>query len=124
MPSLNNFTEEEDLLRETVLKFSTDVVEPKVREMDEAEKMDPEIIKGLFEQGVRHHRFNAQISCHRLKQHADVSEPDRSRSSWASRHRRITGAQTAASPAPSLSLRVGPHCRQLPIPAAYTRELP
>ena len=57
MPSLNNFTEEEDLLRETVLKFSTDVVEPKVREMDEAEKMDPEIIKGLFEQGVRHHRF-------------------------------------------------------------------
>lgn len=51
MPSLNNFTEEEDLLRETVLKFSTDVVEPKVREMDEAEKMDPEIIKGLFEQG-------------------------------------------------------------------------
>ena len=53
MPSLNNFTEEEDLLRETVLKFSTDVVEPKVREMDEAEKMDPEIIKGLFEQGVR-----------------------------------------------------------------------
>jgi hypothetical protein len=29
------------------------VVAPKVREMDENETMDPEIIKGLFEQGVR-----------------------------------------------------------------------
>ena len=29
------------------------MVAPKVREMDENETMDPEIIKGLFEQGVR-----------------------------------------------------------------------
>jgi hypothetical protein len=28
-------------------------VEPKVREMDENEMMDPAIIQGLFEQGVR-----------------------------------------------------------------------
>lgn len=33
--------------------FATTVVAPKVREMDENEMMDPEIIKGLFEQGVR-----------------------------------------------------------------------
>jgi short/branched chain acyl-CoA dehydrogenase len=28
------------------------VIAPKVREMDEKEHMDPEIIKGLFENGV------------------------------------------------------------------------
>ena len=33
-------------------RFAVDVVGPKVREMDEAEMMDPEVIKGLFEQGV------------------------------------------------------------------------
>lgn len=37
----------------SVQRFATDVVGPKVREMDENEQMDPEIIKGLFEQGVR-----------------------------------------------------------------------
>lgn len=35
-----------------VKKFSDEVVAPKVAEMDENEKMDPAIIKGLFEQGV------------------------------------------------------------------------
>jgi hypothetical protein len=37
----------------TVKRFAQDVVGPKVREMDENEAMDPAIIKGLFEQGVR-----------------------------------------------------------------------
>jgi len=37
----------------TVRRFANDVVAPKVREMDESETMDPEIIKGLFDQGVR-----------------------------------------------------------------------
>jgi len=36
-----------------VRKFAEEVVEPKSREMDENEKMDPSIIKGLFDQGVR-----------------------------------------------------------------------
>lgn len=36
-----------------VRRFSQDVVAPKVREMDENEQMDPAIISGLFEQGVR-----------------------------------------------------------------------
>jgi short/branched chain acyl-CoA dehydrogenase len=36
-----------------VKRFAVDVVGPKVREMDENENMDPEIIKGLFDQGVR-----------------------------------------------------------------------
>lgn len=34
-------------------KFAADVVEPRVREMDEAERMDPEVIQGLFDTGVR-----------------------------------------------------------------------
>ena len=37
----------------TVRRFAQDVVAPKVREMDENESMDPAIITGLFEQGVR-----------------------------------------------------------------------
>ena len=69
--SLDNFTEEEEMLREsgtsftswhlpasltssTVKRFATDIVAPKVREMDEKESMDPMVIKGLFEQGVSH----------------------------------------------------------------------
>lgn len=50
--SLDTFTEEEEMLRESVRRFATDVVAPKVREMDERESMDPDIIKGLFEQGL------------------------------------------------------------------------
>lgn len=50
--SLWNFTEEEDMLRDTVKRFAQDVIAPKVREMDEKEVMDPEIIKGLFENGL------------------------------------------------------------------------
>ncbi|KAK7057789.1 acyl-CoA oxidase [Favolaschia claudopus] len=50
--SLDVYTEEETMLRDAVQRFATDVVGPKVREMDENEQMDPEIIKGLFEQGL------------------------------------------------------------------------
>lgn len=41
------------LIVAAVRRFANDVVAPKVREMDENEMMDPEVIKGLFEQGVR-----------------------------------------------------------------------
>ena len=58
LPSLNTFTEEEDLLRETARKFSEEFVAPRVREMDESEKMDPEVIKGLFENGA-----SVRLSC-------------------------------------------------------------
>ncbi|KAH9995098.1 acyl-CoA dehydrogenase/oxidase [Russula vinacea] len=50
--SLHTFSEEEDLLRESVKRFAQDVVGPKVREMDENEMMDPSVINGLFEQGL------------------------------------------------------------------------
>ncbi|BGO90709.1 hypothetical protein NBRC10512_000649 [Rhodotorula toruloides] len=50
--SLYSLTEEERMLKDVVKKFADEVVAPKVIEMDENEKMDPEIIKGLFEQGL------------------------------------------------------------------------
>ncbi|RDX52935.1 acyl-CoA oxidase [Lentinus brumalis] len=50
--SLDTFTEEEQMLRESVRRFAEDVVAPKVREMDESEMMDKSVIKGLFEQGL------------------------------------------------------------------------
>lgn len=40
------------MLREAVRRFAKEEVEPKVREMDENESMDPKIIQGLFEQGL------------------------------------------------------------------------
>ncbi|GAB1523630.1 hypothetical protein RhiTH_006780 [Rhizoctonia solani] len=52
LSSLNKFTEEEEMLRDVVSRFAREVVAPKVREMDEAEKMDPSIVKGLFENGL------------------------------------------------------------------------
>ncbi|EQB49884.1 hypothetical protein CGLO_10737 [Colletotrichum gloeosporioides Cg-14] len=39
-------------MAETVSKFANDVIAPKVREMDEAENMDPTIVEQLFEQGL------------------------------------------------------------------------
>lgn len=41
------------LIATTVRRFANDVIAPKVREMDENEMMDPTVIKGLFERGVR-----------------------------------------------------------------------
>jgi short/branched chain acyl-CoA dehydrogenase len=35
-----------------VRRFANDVVGPKVRQMDESEVMDPEVIQGLFDNGV------------------------------------------------------------------------
>jgi alkylation response protein AidB-like acyl-CoA dehydrogenase len=39
-------------MRDTVSKFANDVILPKVRDMDEAEAMDPTIVEQLFEQGL------------------------------------------------------------------------
>lgn len=52
MASLFSISEEEEMLRDAVRKFANEVVAPKVMEMDEAEHMDPTIVKGLFDQGV------------------------------------------------------------------------
>jgi len=50
--SLAKFTDEEEMLRDAVRRFAENEVKPRVEEMDENEKMDPAIIKGLFEQGL------------------------------------------------------------------------
>ncbi|RMD42252.1 hypothetical protein DV735_g2870, partial [Chaetothyriales sp. CBS 134920] len=49
---ITHFSEEESMLSETVSKFANEQIAPKVREMDEEEKMDPAIIEGCFEQGL------------------------------------------------------------------------
>ncbi|KAJ1662132.1 hypothetical protein IW140_006133 [Coemansia sp. RSA 1813] len=50
--SLHTLTEDEEMMREVVSRFARDVVLPKVSEMDEAEKMDASVIRGLFETGL------------------------------------------------------------------------
>jgi len=47
-----HFTETEQAMAEAVSKFANDAILPKVRDMDENEKMDPEIVEQLFEQGL------------------------------------------------------------------------
>lgn len=47
-----HLTETEEMLKESVGRFAREVVLPKVREMDEAEKMDKGIVEQLFEQGL------------------------------------------------------------------------
>lgn len=49
---ITHFSEIEHAMAETVSKFANESVLPKSREMDEAEKMDPEIIEQCFEQGL------------------------------------------------------------------------
>lgn len=45
-------SETESLMAESVSKFANDIVAPKVRDMDEAERMDPDVVERCFEQGL------------------------------------------------------------------------
>lgn len=45
-------SEIETAMAESVSKFASDVIGPKVREMDENEAMDPSVVEQLFEQGL------------------------------------------------------------------------
>lgn len=49
---LTAFTEEEVMLKETVARWANTELKPLVRKMDSEKKMDPKIVKGLFEQGL------------------------------------------------------------------------
>ncbi|TKA78620.1 hypothetical protein B0A49_02106 [Cryomyces minteri] len=49
---ITHMSETETMMAEQVSKFANEVIQPKVREMDESEKMDPEIIEQCFEQGL------------------------------------------------------------------------
>ncbi|RDW80728.1 acyl-CoA dehydrogenase NM [Coleophoma crateriformis] len=48
---ITHYSETETMMADSVSKFANEVIAPKVREMDEAEEMDPEIVEQLFEQG-------------------------------------------------------------------------
>lgn len=49
---ISHMSETETMMAESVSKFAQEAVLPKVREMDEAEKMDPSLVEQLFEQGL------------------------------------------------------------------------
>ena len=49
---ITHMSETESMMAESVSKFAQEVILPKVRDMDEAEKMDPELVELLFEQGL------------------------------------------------------------------------
>ncbi len=49
---ITHFSETETLMKESVSKFADSEIGPKVRDMDEAESMDPSVVESLFEQGL------------------------------------------------------------------------
>ncbi|KAI4216644.1 MAG: hypothetical protein LQ351_001133 [Letrouitia transgressa] len=49
---ISHMTEVESMMAESVSKFAQEIMLPKVREMDEAEEMDPALVEQLFEQGL------------------------------------------------------------------------
>ncbi|KAK9778489.1 putative Acyl-CoA dehydrogenase [Seiridium cardinale] len=49
---ISHLSETEAAMQEAVSKFANDVLLPKVRDMDEAEAMDPALVEQLFEQGL------------------------------------------------------------------------
>ncbi|KAI9883650.1 MAG: Ankyrin-2 [Watsoniomyces obsoletus] len=49
---ITHMSETEAMMAESVSKFAQDAVLPRVREMDEAEAMDPTLVEQLFEQGL------------------------------------------------------------------------
>ena len=52
VPSLTTLAPEEEALRDMVRKFARNTLAPLVREMDEAQKMSPALIKQLFDLGL------------------------------------------------------------------------
>jgi len=49
---LTTITEEQEMLLGEIRRFNAEIVEPRVREMDEKAKLDPEIVKTMFEMGL------------------------------------------------------------------------
>jgi butyryl-CoA dehydrogenase/short/branched chain acyl-CoA dehydrogenase len=51
-PALTQLTEDERLFRDTVRQFSQSEIAPLVRQMDDAQQMDPALLKQLFQLGL------------------------------------------------------------------------
>jgi len=45
------WSEEENMLRESVARFANETIKPRVRVMDETSTLEPEVLQGCFEQG-------------------------------------------------------------------------
>lgn len=52
MPALTKLTEDEMMLRDAARDFAESVIKPKVLEMDEAGKLDPDLIQQFFDMGL------------------------------------------------------------------------
>lgn len=48
---ITHLTEDEQMLKDAAAEFADTIIKPKVHEMDEAAKLDPELIKEFFEMG-------------------------------------------------------------------------
>ena len=48
---LTHLTEDEQMLKDAAAEFADTIIKPKVHEMDEAAKLDPDLIKNFFEMG-------------------------------------------------------------------------
>lgn len=52
VPPLTQLTEDEQMLKDAAAEFAETVIKPKVSEMDEAAKLDPELVQHFFEMGL------------------------------------------------------------------------
>jgi alkylation response protein AidB-like acyl-CoA dehydrogenase len=52
IPPLTQLTEDEQMLREAAAEFANTIIKPKVHEMEEAGKLDPDLIRQFFEMGL------------------------------------------------------------------------
>jgi alkylation response protein AidB-like acyl-CoA dehydrogenase len=52
MPPLTKLTEDEQMLKDAVGDFANSILKPKVEEMDEAAKLDKDIVQAFFDQGL------------------------------------------------------------------------
>lgn len=51
-PPVTTLSEEEEMLRESTAKFAQDILAPRTQAMDQAGKLDPEVVSAMFEQGL------------------------------------------------------------------------
>jgi len=52
MPPLTKLTEDEQMLKEAAADFANTVIKPKVQEMDEKAKLDPDLVQQFFDMGL------------------------------------------------------------------------
>lgn len=52
MPPLTKLTEDEQMLKEAAADFANTIIKPKVEEMDEKAKLDPDLVRQFFEMGL------------------------------------------------------------------------